>query len=108
MAANGVVGTDIYFSPQDFSEALGLKSVDKITVAVLPDATLGRLQLGTRYVEVGQTISERDIDDLKFVPFGSNEIAATFGFCVGKNTKGPIYKCTVYTTEKVNCAHSKH
>ncbi len=104
VAANGVVGTDIYLDPQDISAALGKESLGRITVASLPDATLGRLKLGSRYVEVGQTISEKNVGDLKFVPFGNDEIAATFGFCLGKKADGTVYKCTFYTTKTPNAA----
>ncbi len=104
VATNGLVGTDIYFSAEELSMALGVESVGKITVASLPEPTMGRLQLGSRYVEVGQTISERAIDSLKFVPFGNDELAAVFKFCRGSDLSGPVYTCTVYTTKNVNIA----
>ncbi len=104
VAVNGLTDTDIYLSAEDVSASLGVDSVGKITIASLPDPTLGRLQLGSRYVEVGQTIAERNIDNLKFVPFGSNEIAATFGFCRGSSVNGTVYKCTVYTLKEANAA----
>ncbi|MBQ2811684.1 MAG: S-layer homology domain-containing protein [Clostridia bacterium] len=104
IAANGVVGTDIYLDPEEVSAALGIESVGRITIASLPDATLGRLKLGSRYVEVGETISARNIGDLKFVPFGNDEIAATFGFCLGKRPDDTVYNCTFYTTKAPNAA----
>ncbi len=104
VAKSGLVGTDIYFEESDFAEALGVSSVGKITVTSLPDATLGRLQLGTRFIEVGQTISPRNLDSLKFVPYGSDEIAATFSFCRGSDINGTEYDCTVYTLKTVNTA----
>ncbi|MBQ8248804.1 MAG: S-layer homology domain-containing protein [Clostridia bacterium] len=104
IAKSGLVGTDICFDKSDFTESLGISSVGKITVTSLPDVTLGRLKLGTRWVEVGQTISEKNLDSLKFVPFGSNEIAATFGFCRGSDIYGTEYECTVYTLKTVNTA----
>ncbi len=103
-ATNGLVGTDIYFSADELALSLGVESVGKITVASLPEPTMGRLQLGQKYVEVGQTISERAIDSLKFVPFGNNELAAAFTFCRGSNLSGPVYTCMVYTTKNVNTA----
>ncbi len=104
VAKSGLIGTDIYFDESDFSEALGVSSVGKITITSLPDSTLGRLQLASRFVEVGQTISSRNIDSLKFVPYGSDEIAATFSFCRGNDTLGTEYECTVYTLKTVNTA----
>lgn len=104
IATNGLVGTDIYFSAKELSEALGVDSVGKITIASLPEATVGRLQLGSRYVEVGQTVSERNLDALKFVPFGNDAIAASFTFCRGSDLRGAIYTCRVYTTKTVNAS----
>lgn len=104
MAVNGLAGTEIYLSKEDFASSLGVDSVGRITVVSLPDSRTGRLQLGSRYVEVGQTISERSLDDLKFVPFGTDEAAAVFGFCRGSDVHGTVYTCTVYTTKKVNTA----
>ncbi len=104
LAANGLVGTDIYFSAEELSEALGVESVGKITIASLPEPTTGRLQLGARYVEIGQTVSERNLDALKFVPFGNDAISASFTFCRGSDLGGTIYTCTVYTTKTVNAA----
>ncbi|MBQ8552479.1 MAG: S-layer homology domain-containing protein [Clostridia bacterium] len=104
VATNGLVGTDIYFSAEELSEALGVESVGKITIASLPDPTTGRLQLGAKYVEVGQTVSERNLDALKFVPFGNDAISADFSFCRGSDLSGTVYTCTVYTTKTVNAA----
>lgn len=104
VAKSGLVGTDICFDKSDFNQSLGVSSVGKITVTSLPDGTLGRLKLGTRWVEVGQTISEKNLDSLKFVPFGSDEIAAVFSFCRGSDIYGTEYECTVYTLKTVNTA----
>jgi len=104
MAVDGLVGTEVYLSKKDFANALGVENVGKITIASLPDPTLGRLQIGATYVEVGQTVAERNLDKLKFVPFGTNEIAASFGFCRGSAVNGTVYTCTVYTTKNVNTA----
>ena len=104
MAKSGLVGTGIYFEKEDFAAALGVEKVGKITIASLPDATLGRLQLGSRYVEVGQTISERNLDSLKFVQYGSGEVAASFKFTRGSDPYGTAYECALYTLTSVNTA----
>lgn len=104
MAANGLVGTDIYFSRKDFCDALGTDSVGDITFVSLPDPVLGRLQIGSQYVSEGDTVSENRLDYLKFVPYGSTEAAARFTFCRGAGTDGTRYTCTVYTTKNVNVA----
>ena len=104
LAANGLVGTDVYFSAEDLALALGVESVGKITLASLPEATMGHLKIGSRYAEVGQTLTERAIDAMRFVPLGSDELAATFTFHRGADLSGPVYSCTVYTTKNVNTA----
>ncbi len=104
MAKSGLVGTGVYFEAEDFRASLGVDSVGKITVTSLPDSTLGRLQLGSRYVEVGQTISEKNLDSLKFVQYGSGEVAAAFSFTRGSDMYGTEYRCNVYTLMTVNTA----
>ena len=106
MAKSGLVGTGIYFEKEDFAAALDVEKVGKITITSLPDATLGRLQLGSRYVEVGQTISERNLDSLKFVQYGSGEVEASFKFTRGSDVYGTAYECALYTLTKVNTAPS--
>lgn len=104
MAKSGLVGTSVYFDAEDFNAALGVDSVGKITVTSLPEATLGRLQLGSRYVEVGQTISERNLGALKFVQYGDGEVEAFFGFARGSDVYGTEYTCNIYTLTTVNTA----
>lgn len=104
VVTHGLVNTDIYLSKEDFRETLGVDSIGKITVVSLPDPTVGHLKLGAKYVSVGDTVSERNIDSLKFVPFGSSELTATFGFCRGDNTDGTVYECTVFALNKMNKA----
>ena len=104
MAKSGLVGTSVYFDAEDFNASLGVNSVGKITVTSLPDTTLGRLQLGSRYVEVGQTISERNLGALKFVQYGSGEVEACFGFARGSDVYGTEYTCNIYTLTTVNTA----
>ncbi len=104
MAKSGLVGTGVYFDAEDFRASLGVEHIGKITVTSLPDSTLGRLQLGSRYVEVGQTISEKNLGSLKFVQYGSGEVAAAFCFTRGTDVHGTEYKCNIYTLMTVNTA----
>lgn len=104
MAKNGLVGAGIYFEKEDFTNALGVDKVGKITITSLPESTAGRLQLGSRAVEVGQTISERNLDLLKFVQYGSGEVTATFKFTRGSDPYGVAYECALYTLASVNTA----
>ncbi len=104
MAKSGLVGQDIEFTKNDFKESLGLSSVGKITITSIPSSAEGTLKLGARPVSVGQVISERNLDVLKFVPLGGDEITAKFTFRRGKNTGGAEYECALYTLKTVNSA----
>lgn len=106
MAKSGLVGQNIEFTKTDFKEALGVSSVGKITITGLPASTEGTLKLGSQPVSVGQVISERNLDVLKFVPLGGDEITAKFTFRRGKNTGGMEYECALYTLKAVNLAPS--
>ncbi len=104
MAKSGLIGTSISFEREDFAMALGVDKVGKITIASLPDPTLGRLQLGSRALVVGQSVSERNLDILKFVPYGSGEVTASFKFTRGSDVYGTAYECALYTLANVNTA----
>ena len=104
MAKSGLVGENIEFSKADFKESLGLSSVGKITITSLPSSSEGTLKLGSQPVSVGQVISERNLDVLKFVPLGGDEVTASFTFRRGKNTGGTEYECALYTLKAVNLA----
>lgn len=104
MAKSGLVGQAIEFSKTDFKESLGVSSVGKIIITSLPSSTEGTLKLGAQPVSVGQIISERNLDVLKFVPLGGDEITAKFTFRRGKNTGAAEYECAIYTLKTVNVA----
>ena len=104
MAVDGLAGTEIYLSEKAFSEALGVENVGKITITSLPDSQLGKLLLDDRYVEVGQTVPEKKLDKLKFVPFGKGELNTSFSFCRGSDIYGTVYTCNIYATKTVNTA----
>lgn len=104
MAKSGLVGENIEFTKADFKEALGVSSVGKITITGLPSSSEGTLKLGAQPVSVGQVISERNLDVLKFVPLGGDEVTAKFTFRRGKNTGGTEYECALYTLKTVNLA----
>lgn len=103
-AKSGLAGTDIYFELEDFQAALGIEKVGKITITALPDSTLGRLKLGAKSVEVGQTIADYNLDALKFEPYSNEKLVTTFSFCRGTTASGASYKCTIYALDSINTA----
>ena len=96
---NGQYEHDIYFSEQDFAEALGVDRVKRITIRSLP--TGGKLKLGEKEVKTGDRVSRSKLSSLRFVPDGA-PCEATFTFSVGKS--GPGYTCTVFALENINGA----
>lgn len=104
MAKSGLTGTELCFSGEDFAVALGVESVGKIVITELPDLSVGHLRLGGSYVTEGQVIAERNLDALKFVPYGDTEATAQFRFCRGGDLYGTAYTCSLYTLDTVNTA----
>ncbi len=82
IAKAGLIGAPIPFEASDFADALGLSSVGSVTVTSLPDPEDGVLTLGTQYVSEGQTIREKNLSALRFLP-KEGAAGADFGFTVG-------------------------
>lgn len=91
------------FSSDDFDSLLGCK-VSAITVTALPEATSGRLLLGTTPVMKGQTITREYLDKLCFLPADIGPAESSFSFIAG--TKNGEYRtaCTLYTLDGENTA----
>lgn len=99
----GVAGSEIYFSADDFKNGLGLEKVSKITITSLPPREAGILKLGSLEVFSGQTIAEKNLSSLRFVPSGKTEIETSFGFTYGKSGAAG-YDCEVFALERINSA----
>ena len=104
MAKAGLIGHSPVFSRDDFCRALNLTSVDSITLTSLPDATVGRLLLGSTAVSVGQTISGANLDALIFSPASDEKSVSAFSFTVGD--RGYTMSCAVYMLDSINSSPS--
>ncbi len=95
--------SDISFSIDDFDTLLGCR-VASVTVTSLPEATEGRLILGTTPVMKGQTVSRNYLDMLTFSPSCNASSEASFGFCA--QTPNGEYRtgCTLYISDNENTA----
>ena len=82
MAKAGLASHTLVFSSDDFCRALNLSKIESITVTSLPDATAGRLLLGTTLVSSGQKISWANLDLLAFSPASDEKCSAEFDFTV--------------------------
>ena len=60
--------------------------------------------LGSQEVEVGQTIKEKNLSSLRFVPNSSGELETEFSFCLGKSPFAAEYSCTVFALTTPNAA----
>ncbi|MBR2479507.1 MAG: S-layer homology domain-containing protein [Clostridia bacterium] len=104
MAKAGLIGHSPVFSRDDFCRALNLTSVESITLTALPDATVGRLLLGSTAVSVGQTVSGANLDALIFSPASDEKSVSSFSFTVGD--RGYALSCSVYMLDRINASPS--
>ena len=110
MKKNGVVGSELCFSQQDFSAVLGYAPTE-ITLTSLPDPTKGVLKLGGMTLAGGSRLSSAVLNDLRFVPTGGGgedgmPISASFTFTAsGKayETSYPL-SCMVYLLSSENAS----
>ena len=100
-----LVSRDVYFESGDFESASGLEKVDKINIVSLPDANSGTLMLGGLALSENQSVSGKNLENIRFVPRVSGEIEASFKFSVNDGTTG-AYTCSVYLLDKENAAPS--
>ena len=100
MAKSGLIGDEVVFSNDDFLRALNLSSIESVTVASLPDATAGRLLLGTTAVSSGQTISRINLGLLVFSPASEEKSVSSFEFYYDDCPY--TIKCNLYMLKNVN------
>ncbi len=102
MAKSGLIGHSPVFSKDDFCRALNLSRIEAVTVLSLPEATSGRLLLGTTAVSVGQVISGANLDALVFSPASNEKSVSSFDFTV--DDRGYRISCAVYMLDKINAS----
>lgn len=100
MAKASLKGDNIGFSQDDFERALNVSYIDSITVTSLPDASSGKLKLGSASLSAGQSIVGSNLSLLTFVPAGENSTSASFEFSLGDN--GYSIKCNLFFLDELN------
>ena len=100
MAKTGLIGDELVFSGDDFLRALNLSSIESVTVKSLPDATQGRLMLGTTAVSEGQKISRVNLGLLVFSPAADVKCNSSFDFSYDDCPYS--LKCNLYMIKDVN------
>lgn len=102
MDKTGLVGSEIVFTPDDFSRALNLSSLREITVTSIPPVTDGELRIGSNKVCAGQRIVRGELDRLAFVPAHAGIRESRFTFRVGDC--GYDMMCALHLTDTPNAA----
>lgn len=98
MVKSGLASEDIFFTGEDFADALGVGKVSSVRIRSLPPESAGILKVGSERVEAGDKISRGKLSKLRFVPGGAGECGFTFS--VGSD--GVVYECTVYALSEPN------
>lgn len=78
----GVFGETVNFEKTDYESAVGT-DIRYITVTSLPDTTAGTLKLNGINVITGQTVAAGSLNEMTFVPAGSNALSAKFTYRTG-------------------------
>lgn len=102
---SGLCGSDVRFCAADFADAIGVDSIGKAVITSLPEASSGRLMLGSLEVMKNQTISAENLSALRFVPSDKAERDCCFTVRTGKEQEYDL-KCTVRITSELNRAPS--
>ena len=98
MVKSGLASEDIFFTGEDFADALGVGKVSSVRIRSLPPESAGVLKLGSKRVEAGDKINRGKLSKLRFVPGGTGECGFTFS--VGSD--GVVYECTVFALSEPN------
>ncbi|MBE6587890.1 MAG: hypothetical protein E7647_05695 [Ruminococcaceae bacterium] len=93
-------GESVTFSAEQFSEAVGADSYEKLKITSLPEESAGLLYFGDVLAKEGQVIESASVSSLRFEPCENAE-GASFGF-----TFDGAYSmtCNVVYTDKRNSA----
>ncbi len=100
MVKSGNTYSGVVFSSADFKNATSLTEIDAITVTSLPAAGAGTLYLGSVPVSVNQTISGKNLDNLKFIP-RTGTTDSSFTFSTGRDYS---VTCQMKITDEINFA----
>ena len=101
---SGPAGKPLRFALSDFTQALGTRSVERITVVTLPAPEAGALTLGDWAVRPGQTLSRDTLSRLRFTPAGKDTREASFLFTAGEAAGGATVLCRLRFTDGENGA----
>ncbi len=104
LVKSALYGNDILFSAGDFTTALGVRSIDTLTVATLPDPAEGVLRLSNLRVAEGQTVKAENLSLLRFTPANDLVEEASFTFTAEGLAGGASLTCRMRFAETVGDA----
>lgn len=105
MTKVSLVCRDVYFEAADFDFASGLNKVKSVSIETLPDMSHGTLMLGNIVLTEGQSISRKNLSNIRFVPRTDAACEASFTFSADTGSKS-AYTCMIYMLENENTAPS--
>lgn len=105
MTKVSLVCRDVYFEAADFDFASGLDKVKSVSIETLPDMSHGTLMLGNIVLTEGQSISRKNLSNIRFVPRTDAACEASFTFSADTGSKS-AYTCMIYMLENENTAPS--
>lgn len=105
MTKVSLVCRDVYFEAADFDFASGLDKVKSVSIESLPDLNHGTLMLGNIVLTEGQSISRKNLSNIRFVPRTDAACEASFTFSADTGSKS-AYTCMIYMLESENTSPS--
>ena len=100
-----VPGKDVNFTLSDFEDVFGT-TLEYITITSIPESSVGVLKYAGTDVFENQSIMRKNISMLRFVPNGSADTVASFGFCKDGEYPESSSLCTISILDSVNVAPS--
>jgi len=99
---SGLVNTPISFNSEDFGNYLKTGKIGSLKITSLPSEFEGKLYLGESTVIANQTIKQKDINKLSFVPASDNVKKTTFYFSSDSLSCNASIKCSLYLLPEFN------
>ena len=103
---NGMRGSSVGFTVDEFEDCIGSSRLSSITILVLPDSAQGKLMLGKVPVLANQIIPRNKLSKLSFIPKNSSVNEASFVFGCISSGYPRVISCSVKFTDTLNFAPS--
>lgn len=103
---NGMRGSSVGFTVDEFEDCIGSSRLSSITILVLPDSAQGKLVLGKVPVLANQIIPRSKLSKLSFIPKNASVNEASFVFGCISSGYPRVISCSVKFTDTLNFAPS--